>query len=66
MNKTVYTFFESGCIPGIPGQFHAGQRVIVDQDRSKIIKTSLLDDSIVQPELNSQEVKVLLVPKKEK
>jgi len=32
-----YDFHELGCIPGVPGQFAAGTRVLVDTDTGQIV-----------------------------
>jgi len=47
-NLQTYTFHETGIIPGIAnptspdGQFHAGQKVVVDLDTGQIVRMGLM------------------------
>lgn len=40
-NIQVYQFHETGAIPGIPGEWHAGQIVEVDMDTMTVISVRL-------------------------
>lgn len=54
MNKTTYQFSQTGTIPGIPGEWHAGLLVDVDTDTNTVVGTRLMnapaaDDSASPP-----------------
>jgi hypothetical protein len=39
----VYTFYQSGTIPGIPGEFSAGTRVTTNEDETAVVKIELTE-----------------------
>ena len=42
MNNRTYQFYETGVIPGIPGEWHAGLLVDVDEDTMTVLGTRLM------------------------
>jgi len=56
MNRT-YSFYEAGCIPGIPGTF-AGVRVTVDEDTHQVLDTKPLSLAPSQDILASEVAQI--------
>jgi len=41
LKKQTWTFNETGTIPGIPGEWHAGQEVDIDEDTMTVVDVRL-------------------------
>lgn len=56
MTRT-YVFSQLGTIPGIPGEFHAGEIVIVDEETQMIIerKSTIIEEE--KPKTKPKEIK---------
>lgn len=56
--KKTYIFSQLGTIPGIPGEFHAGEIVIVDDETREILERKATALELEKPEKKpSKEVK---------
>lgn len=60
MSLETYSFYDiTGVIPGIPGEFHAGQRVTIDTDTMTVVSQELIikvsEDILKSEELTTGE-----------
>jgi hypothetical protein len=55
--KRTYVFSQLGTIPGIPGEFHAGEIVIIDEETMQIVERKATVLELEKPKAKTKEQK---------
>jgi hypothetical protein len=55
--KRTYVFSQLGTIPGIPGEFHAGEIVTIDEETMQIVERKATSLELEKPKGKTKEQK---------